>query len=431
MARRPEDHESRGPHSEGPLDWLKQPGQQPPQEPEATQPTPLGGRRAARAQREAESALAAGPPPATKRRRGNRDPRSATDPDPAGSEPAEPAESAQPRRSSQSRQSEPAGPSKAGPRRRHIAFWLTVAALLLALWSATAFLDSGNFLVAGLASVSPLVSIVALPVIAVGVGSKHLVPTVIAVLAALLPWTLVTGYVTAGPGRSTVGSSSTLRVMSVDGAQGRANAQEIVQIARDYSANIVVVTQLTSELAHQLTIDGLNLLGTAQWVQVPVGGGNGIGVWSGPQIDDLQPITELSRPGVDGAIDAGTNKVGISVVQLGSEPFRPGSAWHSDLVRLAARTAPVKPGFIIGDLNATPWQPAFRKLTKSGWRDAADVVGQGLRPTWPAWSPVPIAPLDHVLVSPGVGVSSSATAKIDGSRHRALIVTLVLPHAGG
>jgi endonuclease/exonuclease/phosphatase (EEP) superfamily protein YafD len=59
------------------------------------------------------------------------------------------------------------------------------------------------------------------------------------------------------------------------------------------------------------------------------------------------------------------------------------------------------------------------------------VVGQGLRPTWPSRSPLPIAPLDHVLVSTGLGVNGADTANIRGSEHRALIVTLVLPHAGG
>jgi endonuclease/exonuclease/phosphatase (EEP) superfamily protein YafD len=315
--------------------------------------------------------------------------------------------------------------------RRKVFAGLFLASLLLALWSATTFIDSGNFMIAGLAALSPLITVCALPVIAVGVGSKHLVPTVIAVLAALLPWTLVAGYAAAGPGRNTVGTDSTLRVMSVDGAQGAASAKDIVQTARTYSVDIVVVTELTSELAHQLTVAGLNSLAPARWVSVPTSGSNGTGVWSGQPIDGLKPITELSRPGVDGAIEAGSSKLGITVVQLNGEPLHRAASWHSDLSKLAKRPATTKPGLIVGDLNATPWTPAFRTLTKADWRDAADVVGQGLRPTWPSWSPLPIAPLDHVMVSSGLGVTSAETTNIAGSDHRALIVTLVLPHAGG
>jgi endonuclease/exonuclease/phosphatase (EEP) superfamily protein YafD len=333
-----------------------------------------------------------------------------------------------PQRNRQREDLEPEAPRRG---RRRVFAGLFLASLLLALWSATTFIDSSDFVIAGLAGISPLITVCALPVIAVGVGSKHLVPTAIALLAALLPWTLVVGYAAAGPGRNTVGTNSTLRVMSVDGAQGAASAEDVVRTARTYSADIVVVTGLTSELAHQLTVAGLNALAPARSVTVPSSGINGTGIWSGQPIDGLTPVVGLSRPGVEGTIEAGSSKLGITVVQLNGEPLHRAAAWHSDLATLAARPATTNPGFIVGDLNATPWTPAFRRLTKAGWRDAADVVGQGLRPTWPSWSPLPIAPLDHVMVSSGLGVTSTETTNITGSDHRALIVTLVLPHAGG
>ena len=328
-------------------------------------------------------------------------------------------------------EAEPAPKPQAGPRRRRVAVWLTIAALLLAGWAATSFIDSSNFAVVALAALAPLVSVLALPVIAVGVASKHVVPTAIAVLAALTPWTLVTGYAAAGPGQHAVGSNSTLRVMSVDGAEGRASAKDIVQVTRLYAVDVVVVTDLTSEQAHDLTVAGLSSLAPSRWVDVPAGSVHGTGLWARPKLDVTTPITGLSRAGVDGLIEAGTSKIGISVVHLAGSPLRPGSQWHSDLNELAKRTPPAKDSFIVGDLNASPWQPAFRKLTGSKWRDAADVIGQGLRPTWPSWSPVPIAPVDHVLASPGLGVAGADTTNIAGSTHRALIVTLILPHAGG
>jgi endonuclease/exonuclease/phosphatase (EEP) superfamily protein YafD len=317
------------------------------------------------------------------------------------------------------------------PRRRKVAFWLTVAALMLALWSATSFIDSDSVVVAGLAAIGPLVTVVALPVIAIGVASKHVVPTAIAVVAAMLPWTMVTGYAAAGPGRHTVGSDSTLRVMTVDGARGRASAADIAQVTRLYEVDIVVVTELTSELTHELTVAGLASLAPARSVEVPTTGGHGTGIWSRPNINKITSITGLSRPGIDGAIEAGPTEIGISVVHLDGEPMRPGPRWRADLSELAQRPLPAAESFIVGDLNAGPWHPAFRKLTGSRWRDAANVVGQGLRPTWPSWAPLPIAPVDHVLVSPGIGVTGADTTAIAGSNHRALIVTLVIPHAGG
>jgi endonuclease/exonuclease/phosphatase (EEP) superfamily protein YafD len=318
---------------------------------------------------------------------------------------------------------------QAGPRRRWVAVGLTLAALVLAGWSATSFIDSAAFPVAALAALAPLVSVLALPVIAIGVASKHLVPTAIAVIAALLPWTLVTGYAAASPGVSTA-KSSTLRVMSVDGAEGRASAKDIVQVTRLYAVDVVVVTDLSSTQAHDLTVAGLNALAPSRWVNVTAGGVNGTGLWARPNIENPTATTGLSRVGVDGLIAAGTTKIGITVVHLAGDPLRPGSGWRSDLTALATRTPPATESFIVGDLNAGPWQPAFRRLTSSKWRDSADVIGQGLRPTWPSWSPLPIAPTDHVLVSKGIGVGGAETTNIAGSSHRALIVTLNLPTGG-
>jgi endonuclease/exonuclease/phosphatase (EEP) superfamily protein YafD len=327
-------------------------------------------------------------------------------------------------------------PQEAGPpadpkRRRWVAVWLTLAALLPAAWSATSFIDSDNLVIAGLAAIAPLVSVLALPVIAVGVASKHWVPTAIAVVAALLPWTLVTGYAAAGPGTHTVGDNRTLRVMAVDGAKGRASAQDIVQITRAYAVDVVVITELTSEQTHDLTVAGLNSLAPARWVEAPPGAVNGTGLWSRPVVEPPTLIPGLSQTGIDGVIQAGAARIGITVVHVPGEPLRPGKGWRSDLDLLASRPPPVKDSIIIGDLNAGPWQPAFRKLTGSNWRDAANVVGQGLRPTWPTWSPLPIAPVDHVLASPGLGVADAESTKIGGSNHRALIVTLVLPEQVG
>jgi endonuclease/exonuclease/phosphatase (EEP) superfamily protein YafD len=324
----------------------------------------------------------------------------------------------------------PAG-DPSSPRRLRVATWLTVGALLLAAWSATTFVDSAGLLVAGPASLAPLVSILALPVIAVAVAGRHIVPTAIAVVAALLPWSLVTGYAAAGPGENEAGTRQTLRVMSVDGANGRASAKDIVLVTRLYEVDVVAVTDLTNALAHDLTVEGLASLAPARWVNVPAGDRHGTGLWARPKVDAIAPITGLSRPGVDGTIEAGANRIGITVVHLAGEPLNPGPAWRRDLRQLGDRTPPAPLSLIMGDLNASPWQPAFRRLTGSRWRDAADVVGQGLRPTWPSWAPLPIVPVDHVLVTPGLGVTGADSTAIVGSSHRALIVTLVLPRTGG
>jgi endonuclease/exonuclease/phosphatase (EEP) superfamily protein YafD len=81
---------------------------------------------------------------------------------------------------------------------------------------------------------------------------------------------------------------------------------------------------------------------------------------------------------------------------------------------------------LLGDLNLTPYAPAFARLVaESGLRDA--FAGEAWRPTWQAgfW---PLAlPIDHVLVPRRGCVTGHEIGPDVGSDHRPLQVTLRLP----
>jgi endonuclease/exonuclease/phosphatase family metal-dependent hydrolase len=97
-------------------------------------------------------------------------------------------------------------------------------------------------------------------------------------------------------------------------------------------------------------------------------------------------------------------------------------------LRQAAALAMTRPDatVLLGDLNLTPYAPAFARLVaESGLRDALD--GVAWRPTWQAgfW---PLAlPIDHVLVPRGACVVGHEIGPDVGSDHRPLRVTLQLP----
>ncbi len=85
---------------------------------------------------------------------------------------------------------------------------------------------------------------------------------------------------------------------------------------------------------------------------------------------------------------------------------------------------------LAGDFNATMDHYWFRELLDSGWVDAADARGMGLRSTFGgpgAGEPVPPVTLDHVLVDTDVLVEHVSTRPLPGSDHRMLIVRLRLP----
>jgi endonuclease/exonuclease/phosphatase family metal-dependent hydrolase len=86
----------------------------------------------------------------------------------------------------------------------------------------------------------------------------------------------------------------------------------------------------------------------------------------------------------------------------------------------------VAPRLLLGDFNATLDHAALRRLIGSGYRDAADAVGAGLRPTWPA-DVVPVVTLDHVLVDSRIGVRSVTVHAVPGTDHRAVVAVLAIP----
>jgi endonuclease/exonuclease/phosphatase (EEP) superfamily protein YafD len=81
---------------------------------------------------------------------------------------------------------------------------------------------------------------------------------------------------------------------------------------------------------------------------------------------------------------------------------------------------------VLGDCNATPWNDAFRSLlAHTDLRSARD---GGWLPTWTTDFPWPLRiPIDHVLVSDGIGVAACDAGPEFGSDHLPLSAVLRLP----
>lgn len=78
---------------------------------------------------------------------------------------------------------------------------------------------------------------------------------------------------------------------------------------------------------------------------------------------------------------------------------------------------------VMGDLNATPWSPVFRRLLDRG-RLHSSLDGFGIQPTWPVGNPLLLIPIDHALLSHSVAAVDRETGPSFGSDHRSLWVTV-------
>jgi len=94
--------------------------------------------------------------------------------------------------------------------------------------------------------------------------------------------------------------------------------------------------------------------------------------------------------------------------------------------------APQRRRVLVGDLNATPVWPMYRRLT-AHLTDAAVAAAQrrGVAPR-PTWGPWPSAPrllrIDHALVH-GVAVEDFRVVDLIGGDHSAIVVDLAVPIA--
>ena len=319
-----------------------------------------------------------------------------------------------------------------GVRRFVRAAVLPALGTLLLAWAMTTLVGDvrwGPFSVVpvAFASVSPLIVVAALPVIVIAIQRRRWAALVPAAVAAGLPWIFVIGY--ALPADPPAGTTVPLRAMIVTAHDGTADAADIVTAVRAQRPDLLVVTELSAQLAHDLAVAGLPDGLAARYVSVPEAGTSpaaGIGVYSRFTVDGVRPLPGTHWPAVTARVLVGRTPVTLVAGHAVQPSTTHLDRWRRDLSAFRAAELLKGPVLELVNLNATPWNAQFRWMVSGRLHDAADVLGRGLRPTWPAWSPLPLLATDHALVA-GLGVSELSALPVAGSDHRALSVGLVVP----
>jgi len=117
---------------------------------------------------------------------------------------------------------------------------------------------------------------------------------------------------------------------------------------------------------------------------------------------------------------------------VGVHPYPPERGqignWRAGLQSLPPTGAGGAPWGLAGDFNATLDHAELRDVLDRGYRDAADVTGMGLTPTWPAaGSHLPPVTIDHVLADRRLSIAEYAVEDMPGSDHRAVFARLSVP----
>jgi endonuclease/exonuclease/phosphatase (EEP) superfamily protein YafD len=309
---------------------------------------------------------------------------------------------------------------------RAVVVWLLVAAC--AAWAAVRLL--------GLERGYPLVPLVAYTPIAA--GATVLVAVVAlalrrrwaALVAALLAVALVAAVAPRALGGPTDRRGPELRVLTSNLFRGQASPQALVALVRRTRADVLTLSEITPGAIEALREAGLDELMPQRVVRLGPRH-SGTAIFSRLALEERPPL-----PGTWNPLAAATVRVagapGVELLAVHPPaPFdeRHVRAWQREYDLLPpASTGPLR--VLAGDFNATLDHAPLRDLLATGYVDAAEQVGEGLRATWPVGRRVPPpVTIDHVLADERCGVRAYGVHTVPRSDHKAVFAELVLPRA--
>jgi endonuclease/exonuclease/phosphatase family metal-dependent hydrolase len=318
------------------------------------------------------------------------------------------------------------GFSRTGARRY---WWIWSAVIPILVWTAIRIfgLESGYPLVAMMAF-TPYVAIAALLVAGVAAALRNWAAAVVAAMATLALAAVILPR-TIGSETAEAAGHETLTVLSTNIHHGTADPDAIVALVDRYRPDLLSVQELTPHFAGELRAAGLYERLPQRMLRVNRGA-SGAGLYARLP---LRPLAHQTRFFFRMPRAVLTMPDGRRLRVVGVHPYPPLSkkmgAWQAALESLPG-AGDGTPWVLAGDFNGTLDQAEFRDVVNRGYRDASDVTGKGLEPTFPTMGhrlmPPSIA-IDHVLADRRLGIAEYGVDDLPGSDHRAIHAVIVLP----
>jgi endonuclease/exonuclease/phosphatase family metal-dependent hydrolase len=307
-------------------------------------------------------------------------------------------------------------------------YWLIWAAVVpVALWALLRLLGIGNgFPLAPLMAFTPYAGIAALLVAGVALALRNWAAAFVATAATLL---LAIAVLPRAVGDGTVEANGreTFVVLAANVHHGGADPDGIVALVDRFHPDLLSVEELTPSFNRKLAAAGLGsrLPNTVLETHRST---SGAGLYSHLPMRKLPSphrfVFRMPRAEL-------TLRDGRPLRVVGVHPYPPQmnrtGEWEEALASLPG-TGRGAPWLLAGDFNATLDQTQLRDLLDRGYRDAGDVAGKGLEPTFPSGGHlIPPVTIDHVLAEPSFGIVSYSVVDLPGSDHRAIEAELTLP----
>ncbi|HEX5983467.1 MAG TPA: endonuclease/exonuclease/phosphatase family protein [Solirubrobacterales bacterium] len=305
--------------------------------------------------------------------------------------------------------------------------WVAVAPV--ALWAFVRVLGlERGFPLVPLMAFTPYAAIAALLVAGVAVALRNWAAAGVTALAVLCLAAVVLPRA-VGDGTVEAAGRQTLTVLSANIHHGTGEAEALVELVDRHRPDLLAIQELTPSFAAALQRAGLGRLLPNEVLETRRGV-SGSGLYSSLPVRQLAAAQAFAfrQPRAVVRLPDGRR---IRVVDV--HPYPP-QRHHVDQWTEALESLPSTgrgvPWVLIGDFNATLDHSQLREILDRGYRDAGEVAGEGLDPTWPAedWaSRLPGVTIDHVLADQRLGVVDYEVEDLPGSDHRPVYAELAPP----
>ncbi|MFB9724432.1 endonuclease/exonuclease/phosphatase family protein [Planobispora longispora] len=302
--------------------------------------------------------------------------------------------------------------------------WAAVAPFAIWAVARVAGLERGS-LPTQIMTATPYAAVGSLVPVLVGALARNRAATAVALVTtaalslSVLPRAV--GSAEAGPG-------APMRVLTLNMLYGRAEPAAVMDLLKRLKPDVLSAQELTPEMVEALDAAGIDELLPYRVLQdEPDARGSGLyGRYP------MTPLENLFRPVGHNMPAAVITLPGAKPVEIiDVHPYAPlGDLVYDWATAIDAFPAPSGDRIRIfaGDFNASLDHAVMRRFLDRGYADAADRVGQGLVPTWPAGRSIPpVITIDHVVVDRRVAVNQVSVHTVPGTDHRAVFADLRLP----